>query len=459
MSAVRIVMVLCGGLFLVLGPLRRPGDGDLWWQRWLGEAILRSHMIPSRLGPETFSAPGAPWVPQEWIFSVLVAWAMQHSAFVAFSVVVSLIPAAILLSIYLRARGRASISATAVAMLLCALSLVASFGIRAQVLGWVCFAAFLLAAYRRDRWFYLVVPVTVVWANLHASMMIAPVYLVLYVIGEALEGGAGALRASRALRVLPIVALAVFCTPFGWHLPAYALALSVSPIRHYINEWQPASFKDLDFLIGALPLALILLVGLRSSLRRKAEVLPAMALFAAAVLAKRDIPLFAIAAAPLAAAALDAILPGIQKVQLRTREMEPFAIVAIAVVLAINGLTLVAIQRVEPPVLPVAAVAHLANGGQASRLLCEDFSHCSLALQYPNVRIFMDGRCDPYPVSVWKSYLTMVRARSDWQAALARYGVDAVVARRSGRLSAALASSGSWHRAYRDASFVLYKRT
>ena len=78
MSAVRIVMVLWGGLFLVLGPLLPPGDGDLWWQRWLGDLILRTHHLPSALGPETFTSAGVPWVPQEWLLSIVVALAMDR---------------------------------------------------------------------------------------------------------------------------------------------------------------------------------------------------------------------------------------------------------------------------------------------------------------------------------------------------------------------------------------------
>lgn len=459
MSAVRIVVVLFGGLFLVLGPLRRPGDGDLWWQRWLGELILRDHVIPSRLGLETFGAPGAPWVPQEWVFSVLVAWTTQHGMFVVFAIIISLIPTAIMLSIVARSRPTATYSAIAVALLFTALALAASFGVRAQVLGWGCFAAFLLALNRRDSWFYLAVPVAILWANLHASALLAPVYLALFVIGQILDGGLRVLRTSRELRVLPLITMAMICTPFGWHLPAYAVALSVSPIRHYINEWQPVSFNDVDFFIGALPIALILAAGIKITLGQKSEALPVVVLFLAAVLAKRDAPLFAIAAAPLAAHVLDGRFPSVRSVEKRTREMERFAIVAIAIALIVNALALVAVQRVEPPVLPVAAIARAATGGRKVKLFCQDFSHCSLALQYPNVRVFMDGRCDPYPIRVWREYLSIVRAQEGWQGDLERLGVSFVVTRRDGRLNGALAASPAWRNVFQDPTFVLYART
>jgi len=60
-------------------------DGDLAWQRRLGETILRTHAIPRALGDETFTAAGAPWLPQEWAFSVLGALAGNGPGFAVFA--------------------------------------------------------------------------------------------------------------------------------------------------------------------------------------------------------------------------------------------------------------------------------------------------------------------------------------------------------------------------------------
>lgn len=444
----------------MLGPLRRPGDGDLWWQRWLGDLILSRHAIPQTLGPETFTSQGVPWVPQEWMFSVWVAWTSAHHLFVVLALLVSLIPAGILVSVYVRSRERAGPVAIAVAMIFCAIALAASFGVRAQVLGWGCFALFLLCLERRDAWFYLAVPVVALWANLHASAMLAPAFLAARLVGGTLDGGITWLRGSRELRILPLVAAALFCTPLGWHLPAYAVALSASPIRHYIQEWQPVSLGDIDFYLGAFPLALAIAIGgVRAAWRDKAESLPVALLLLAALFAKRDVPLFAIAAAPLAARSFDLRFARLKRIEARIPELEAFAMVAIVVALAINAAALVLVQRVEAPALPVAAIAQLAAGGHDRRLLCEDFTDCSLALQYPNLRVFMDGRCDPYPLTIWQQYLSTIGVRPSWKSTLARYNVDAVVASASGRFAKTLSRDAGWRRVYRDESFVLYERT
>lgn len=460
MSAIRIVMVLWAGLFFVLGPLMPPGDGDLWWQRWLGEAILRTHGLPNALGPETFSAAGAPWVPQEWLLSLIVALSMDHGFFVVVKLLAAAIPVVILLTIIYRSRWRCGPEAIAIVLVFAGMSLEGSFGVRAQVMGWGCFALFLLCLDRRDGWYYLAIPVVALWANLHASAMLAPVFLATRVLGDTLDNGWRSLPGNRDARILVFVILAVLCTPLGLRLPEYALALAGSPIRHYIQEWQPTGLSDTEFLFGAFPIALLIaLGGVRLAWQKKAEGLPLVMLFAAMLLARRNVPLFAIAAAPLAAQSLALRFPGVARLSARTDGLQRFAIVATCVALAFTAAVFALERRVAPPTVPVAAIALLASDGEPKRLFCEDFSSCSIALQYPNVRVYMDGRCDPFPLPVWNSYISTIRVRPTWENTLKAYGVDSVVASASGRFAKALARDRSWRPVYHDAAFVLYERT
>ncbi|MGB7049557.1 MAG: hypothetical protein WBD57_14625, partial [Candidatus Cybelea sp.] len=58
--------------------------------------VLQTHRLPTALGSETFTAAGAPWVPQEWLFSVIVAVATNLHLFTVLAVAVSAIPLAVL---------------------------------------------------------------------------------------------------------------------------------------------------------------------------------------------------------------------------------------------------------------------------------------------------------------------------------------------------------------------------
>lgn len=436
-----------------------PKDGDLYWQRWLGELVLQTHRLPAALGSETFTAAGAPWVPQEWLFSTIVAIAMAHGLFLVLAIAVSALPIAILWSIFARCREVAPPAAIGIALFFCGWAFMESFGVRAQVLGWALFAAFALFIERRDRWYYAAVPTTVLWANVHASVALAPAIVAMRLAAAALDGGGAALRGSRDLAMLPAVLLATICSPLGVRLPAYAIGLAASPIRHFIAEWQPASFHDVSFVVGALPLALAILLGGKATLaQRRLELFPAALLFGATLFAARNIPLFAIAAAPLAAIGLSRRFPALARLRASTRELEPVGLTAIGAAIVLSGIGLMRLQRQEPPRLPVSVIAALAADRAEHRLFCENFTWCSLALQYPRLRVFMDGRCDPYPLRVWRAYGAALKGGLSSRSVLRDYGVDTVVATRGGAIAEALATTAGWTVALQDRAFVAFRR-
>ncbi|HVR46032.1 MAG TPA: hypothetical protein VMT95_05295 [Candidatus Binatia bacterium] len=459
MSAVRLALCFWGGMFVALDPFRALDNGDLYWQRWLGEYAFAWHRLPTALGNETFTAAGAPYVPQEWFISFVVAAAMRYHLLVPLAMLIAVVPIAILVSVYFRSRERASPEAIGAVLLFAGVALVASFGIRAQVLGWGCFAAFLVALDRRDRWAYVAVPIVAIWANLHASVLLAPAYLALRLAGRVIGDGPLAAAKSRDVAILALTLPAILCTPLGWHLPVYAASLALSPIRHYIQEWQPVGWRDGEFLFGGLPLALLVAAGaLRTSRRDWREIVPVAALFVAMLSAVRNVPLFAIAAAPLASQGVDALFPSFARtVGRRVAEMERFALISIGVAIAVSTLLLAQLQRVTPPRTPFAAISSLGTAAQPSRLLCENFNACSAALDYPQVKVFMDGRADPYPLDIWKSYISIIRVEPLWRRSLDRYRVSAVLATRGSRLATAIAKQPGWKRSFQDRAFVVFR--
>jgi hypothetical protein len=385
---------------------------------------------------------------------------MREGLFTFLVLFIAILHIGTLWSIYLRSRARATPMAIATVLLFTGVALDASFGVRAQVLGWACFAAFLLLLQRKDSWYYAAIAVVILWANCHASAMLAPVFLAARIAGTVADRGMGSLRVNRDIRILPFVALALLCTPLGWHLPAYAITLMASPIRQYIQEWQPAGIAEPDFLFGALPLAiLIALGGFQTLMKDKAESVPVAMLFFAVLSARRNEPLFAIAAAPLAAQCLDLRFPSLRRIADRVAGLERFAIVATCFAFGITALAFTWANHDAAPKVPVVALGRLAAGGREHRLFCENFNDCSVALQYPNVRVFMDGRCDPFPLAVWKAYISVVRLQPGWKRTLADFSVDSIVAARKGGLAAALDSDTSWRTEFRDDTFVVYVRT
>ncbi|MFY9709909.1 MAG: hypothetical protein WBD57_10685 [Candidatus Cybelea sp.] len=409
------------------------------------------------MGSETFTAAGAPWVPQEWLFSVLVAFTTDHHLFLLFAILVSAMPPLALWLVFTRSRDDA-LPATGIALAFCGFALAASFGVRAQVLGWAFFAALLLLLERRDRWYWAAIPLTIAWANIHASAAVVPVIVLARLVAVASEGGLRAVRTSRDLLLLPAVLLALVCTPLGLRLPIYALTLAHSPIRHYILEWQPSGLGDFAFMYGAVPLAIGILFGGRAALLgRRLQSFPAALLFAAALFAGRNVPLFAIAAAPLFAFALTSRLPLLSRLNERMKELEPVALVAVVAMIGASAWLQHQRQQQDPPRLPLAAIASVASDGADHRVLCENFTWCSVALGYPRLRVFIDGRCDPYPLNVWQQYMATISGKSP-NAALRRYDVDRVIATRGSTVAKQLTADSAWRVAFTDRNYVVFRR-
>ena len=237
--------------------LRLPaGDGDLLWQRWLGERILRDHALPRALGTETLTAAGAPWTPHEWLFSTALALATDRGSVWLVGLLCALAAGVALGAVVMRCRRRGlTAPLSSVAVLISALAMLQSFGVRAQVLGWAGLACVLWLFELEGPWIWAAVPLTAAWANLHASALLSPAIAALIAVAAALRDRSWSADVRRRTAVAAACGAATMATPLGADLPRYAVALVLSPIRHSISEWGATSIASIAFEFGALAAA------------------------------------------------------------------------------------------------------------------------------------------------------------------------------------------------------------
>lgn len=440
-----------------------PGqDADLAWQNWLGARILSTHHIPAHLGAETFTSSGAPWVAQEWLLGTLVAWTYQHHSFGYLAAASALAAAAAALVVAYRAKRRgASTIAIALTTTCVCFAMLQSFGVRAQIFGWLCLSVLMLVLDVESAWIYLAIPVVAIWANLHASAMLAPVLVGGWAIGTWIEDRAWTPRVARNVLTAAGCGLAVCVTPLLGELPRYALSLATSPIRATITEWQPSDIVDVPLYAGALPLiALCAYFGIAAPRERWRD----GALFAIgapmAFMALRHLPICAIVIAPMAAQRLTSVLGPYARVNaiLRERIMQAVVFAGAAFACAATVLALLHVPAISGVSLPKSAIAAIAAVPGRQNLYCEDFAWCSLALNEPNLRTFVDGRCDAFPARVWADYVAVEDLRPAWDQLLNRYRVNAVLAKKGRPLAQALSLRPDWHAIYDRRGFEVFVR-
>jgi hypothetical protein len=269
---------------------------------------------------------------------------------------------------------------------------------------------------------WMSVPLTIVWANLHASVLLAPLVASIFAIAQP---------SRRSLSIALACVASVFATPLGADLPRYAVNLAMSPIRASIAEWAPTSANSFAFLAGALPLLLMLVIFAKElSVRDR---LVAVVFVPALFFAVRNVPIFALTLAPVAFGSVPSL-----------RRIARVSLVANACIAAALAATSIAAWRMAPSMQSIpSAVAQslVANTRSRPRVFCEDFAWCSLFLSpASSARVFMDGRADPYPPALWREYRDVIDGRSDWASILDGDRINAVMVRRDSALDSLMAA-------------------
>jgi hypothetical protein len=376
-------------------------DPDTMWQITVGQWILDHGAVPDT-DVYSFTMRGQPWISTQWLAQLLYAKAY---AIAGWSGPVVLAASAIAASFALLAKflSRRLSESTTLVFIAAALALtVPHLLARPHVLAMPVMVAWvgglIAAADRRGAPSFWLLPLMVLWANLHGGfvfglVLVAPIALDAILCAEV------KMRKSLALRWAAFAAAALVascCTPYGWNsLLASRKILGLGDALPLIMEWKAADFGSIGaleicLLVGiglALlrgvrlpPLRIVLLLGLLHmalSQGRAAELLALLApLVLAAPLAKqiggRD------ASNPSAAPAARGVL---------------FATVAIA--LTAGTFAFASVHRFEPHThgSPVAAVAALKKLHLTRVFNDYDFGGYLIA---NGVAPFIDGRTELY---------------------------------------------------------------
>ena len=248
-----LAVALGAGACALLGSI----GADARWLAALGRTILEQGSIPS--GVPYAAAPSVDWVNVpvlgELVFHALQVVGGDRGFLVAQLIAVT--AALTLLALGMRALG-ASDAASAVVLMLVFFAAVPSFLIvRAQLFSLVLFSAALLLlraeSRRPSRRVWLLVPLIVLWANLHGGVLVGLAIAAAYLVLE---------RARRepvvAASVLAACCAALFLTPALLNSGHYYLGvLRSEAAQRGEGLWAPLSVGnpfDVVFIVLAIPL-------------------------------------------------------------------------------------------------------------------------------------------------------------------------------------------------------------
>ena len=286
--------------------------GDTWLTLMAGREVV-DHGLP-KTEAVTLLGQGATWTDQQWLAQV-VFYAAHGLAGMRAVVLVGI--ALVLLALGLATSTARTSGATSRSTFLVGfLAVVAGpwgWTLRAQTTALPLFAGtlwLLVDASRRGvrRRTLLALPLLVLWANLHGSV----------VLGAALTTLLGVTELVRTRRLawppIALAALAPLCvlaSPYGWKLVAYYdLMLVEAPFADILREWQwsrPDATTALFWLLAVVAVALLATRRGRSRLTTY-ELIVLAVTFVGAVQAVRGVIWFALATAAILPVALDGLL-------------------------------------------------------------------------------------------------------------------------------------------------------
>lgn len=451
---------------------------DLGWQLRVGEILEKTGRLPNQ---DLFShtAYGKPWFIHEW-FPCLVFYLFFTRFGPDSLILLKLFITGLILALHLLFSYRVSGSFTAsgYALILSAYTIGFFWDVRPQIFAYFCFLSLWigLILYRETgvRIYLALLPfLCTLWANFHGSALLGPLLIALFFICEAIDFYFNRFPQNEisfhpALwgKVLLLSLVALLLNPHGWGIFSYPLWLTSHPrVMDSVNEWYSPNFHATYYQWFGL--YLLLLAGtfaLNTRHRPLVEVFFPLLFLGMGLYSVRNIPLFALASAPILAKEIAFLLdsPHLNSSQgLFSKKIFALGLVALSLLALIYRLPELGkghwFDRLTlQSYFPQRSAQLLRETGIQGRLWNQYEWGGYLIWHSPNVPVFIDGRAEVYYGGPFDDYFEVFRLGPGWRSVLRRYHITVILAYRQGILAQALDLSPEWKRVYEDPVSVLY---
>lgn len=482
------LLISLGLLILLTAFQKQHWDTDILWALKSGEWIFSNFSVPST-DPFSYTFATRPWVDFTWGFQVLVHLFYTYlGGWTGLFIFQSLVVAFTFLFLYANLRLTSGRRYLAIGILFLAfVGAHTRFFIRPHLFEYffVTLSLLLFTLFERKErmtFLYLLLPVQVLWVNIHSSAILGIFIALSYFGGQIIDEIRGGgfrfgVRLSTRVRKYMFAAVAVpvvsLINPYGLKLVLFPFVHN-SPdnkdaIRH-IGEWASPHLKELFFYFYPFPLdhfaftitATLIVIALLLNIRRvktRDLFLLAAGLYMA-LSHVRWIALFFFFAAPVLASNAAAYLD--------TRRSEPEYLKWGSTLLAVFFAVVMFYDYLGPAhasdrgvglkhgSYPSGTVDFMKREGITGNIYNEYVFGGYLIYYYPEVKVFIDGRTPTVysPLFFWKSRRAVDPPR--WNRLADEYEIDIALIKPVDPLCAKLRESGAWKAVRFDDTSVLF---
>jgi hypothetical protein len=475
---------------------RVPLDTDFWWHLRAGEETWLTHR-PVLIDHLSYTRAGAPWINHSWLGQVLIYLAYKLAGNFGVAGLVALIAAISMTLVYYQMRGNPLMRSFIIVLA----SAVAApvWSPRPQIFTLLMLSG-LACLYHRYKWrmqdrLWLIIPLFIIWSNLHGGYAVGILFLGLTLAGELLNKILG----NRDYPEMPwhkiwklglwsFAAWAVvIINPNGtliWAIPFKTI--NVGLVRESIDEWGSPDFHEI-----ALQPFIWLFIGVLGAVsfsRRRLDLVEFLQIAGfgyMALLAKRNFASFAIVTAPIMTrflAEIDLRFPKIRQVinkrvsgvrdnrdrapknRYDERKLRLLNTVLLGLVFTVGVMKLSIVteprlvDRFKAEIFPVGAVSWIKEN-QPERQLFNSYNwggYLSWELrEYP---VFVDGRTDLYDDELLSLYSDISSGGPGWDKKLISFDINLVLIEANSGLAREMENSPNWLKGYEDEIAVVYIR-
>jgi hypothetical protein len=453
-----LVVVVGAATLVLLVALRHALVVDGWLALVSGRAVAHGG-LPSHDTLTQWTA-GDRWTDQQWLaqlafygmyriggFALLL---LMHAALAAAAVAI-----AALLSLRIGATARSTAwVCIAVVVAYYPLASVA----RPQSFAYPLFAATMWLAFTdaraQSRRIWAALPLLVLWANMHGSVVLGAVLVSLAAIGRLRTRRSAS---SAALLVLPWAC--VFASPYAFALPSYYRTILVGgDFKHFVTEWAPTTLTPSTAVVYVLAIGGAWLLGRAGSRLTATEKLAFLFTCVLAFEAVRNTGWLGLTSLAL----LPTLVDSVRRPAVEPRRLNRLLAISIAfgIVVAVAGIA------VKPSTwftagFPARAAAAAATSAGAHGSVYASSGYADWLLwRQPQLagRVAYDARFELLSHEQLVTIAGAQAASGNWRATLGRYGTFVLDRRHEGGLADALRRSMQAQVVFADGDVVVLSR-
>jgi len=480
-------------MLIIFATAARPiSDRDFWWHLKTGQYIADTKSIPHT---DIFSTLrfGSEWVTHEWLSEVVMYLVFRAAGLAGLIVLFALVIMLAFSTTYWRCLDRTNDPYIAgLVTILCAAATIPTWGVRPQMFS-LLFAGIFLAVldrYRSNEKTHLVwwlAPLMVLWVNLHAGFAVGLALIAITIPGLILDArirhkdslNSIWMRIRRLCLSGLLSCAAVLLNPNGLRIYSYPFETLKSYAQmRYIQEWRSPNFQDPMFLAFLILIVVTFCALTLSNKRpRPSEILILLATFAATLRSARNVPFFALVAAPLLASSLWFWLSSYRSSKPHGSSSGPvISDKSGGVAVALNVLVFVILpliaaifsvqhamakqQQVEAENFPVAAVEFIKSHNVPQPIYNEyHWGGYLIWKLHPQYRVYIDGRADVYGDAFIEEFFTVHDGERSWRTVLDKHGIRTVLVEPNTAIASLLREDPAWQKVFEDQQAVLFIRS